>query len=146
MNNTYVTMAVRLSKGCRGLRKEAFPGILFRSMATKKTAEKTGDFAIFQTGGKQYMVKEGDTLKIEKLMGEHKVGDTVAFEDVLLVESGSDTTIGTPFIKGAQVSAEISNISRAKKVTVIKYKAKSNYFKKRGHRQPFFEVKISGIK
>jgi large subunit ribosomal protein L21 len=115
-------------------------------MATKKTAEKTGDFAIFQTGGKQYMVKEGDTLKIEKIKGDHSVGDTVSFEDVLLVESGSDTTVGTPFIKGAKVTASIKKIARAPKVTVIKYKAKSNYFKKRGHKQPFFEVEISSIK
>lgn len=112
-------------------------------MATKETAK---EFAIIQTGGKQYLVSEGDTLKIEKLAGEHKVGDTVSFEDVLLVDNGSDTTIGAPFIKGAKVSGEIKKIARAKKVTVIKYKAKSNYFKKRGHRQPFFEIKISSIK
>jgi len=92
------------------------------------------------------MVSAGDSVKIEKLMGEHKVGDKVSFSDVLLVENGSDTTIGTPFIKGATISAEISKISRAPKVTVIKYKAKSNYYKKRGHKQPFFEVKISSIK
>ncbi|MBY0473383.1 50S ribosomal protein L21 [Patescibacteria group bacterium] len=118
-------------------------------MATKEKAEKTAktsEFAIFQTGGKQYMVSAGDSVKIEKLAGEHKVGDKVSFSDVLLVESGSDTTIGTPFIKGATISAEISKISRAPKVTVIKYKAKSNYYKKRGHKQPFFEVKISSIK
>lgn len=139
------------------LHKKAFLGILFRSMATKEKAEKTAkttstssgqpsEFAIFQTGGKQYMVSAGDSVKIEKLMGEHKVGDKVSFSDVLLVENGSDTTIGTPFIKGASISAEISKISRAPKVTVIKYKAKSNYYKKRGHKQPFFEVKISSIK
>jgi len=104
------------------------------------------EFAIIETGGKQYLVAEGDTLKIEKLMGDHKVGDSVAFDNVLLAQHGEDTTIGTPYIKGAKVSAEISKISRAKKVVVIKYKAKSNYFKKRGHRQPFFEVKISSIK
>lgn len=115
-------------------------------MATKEKAVKTGDFAIFQTGGKQYMVAAGDKVKIEKIKGDHKVGDTVSFDDVLLVESGSDTTIGAPFISGAKVSAEITRIARAPKVTVIKYKAKSNYFKKRGHKQPFFEVKISGIK
>jgi large subunit ribosomal protein L21 len=121
-------------------------GIVPSVMATKEKAAKAKDFAIIETGGKQYMVREGDSVKIEKLMGDHKVGDSVAFDNVLLVESGADTTIGTPFIKGAKVSAEISKISRAKKVTVIKYKAKSNYFKKRGHRQPFFEVKISSIK
>lgn len=115
-------------------------------MATKEKAAKTGDFAIFQTGGKQYMVAAGDKVKIEKIKGDHKVGDTVSFEEVLLVEAGSDTTIGAPFIKGAKISAEITKIARAPKVTVIKYKAKSNYYKKRGHKQPFFEVKISSIK
>lgn len=115
-------------------------------MATKAKASKSEDFAIFQTGGKQYMVSAGDLVKIEKIKGDHKVGDSVDFSDVLLVESGSDTTIGTPFISGAKVSAEITRIARAPKVTVIKYKAKSNYFKKRGHKQPFFEVKISSIK
>lgn len=119
---------------------------MFPSMATKAKAEKNKEFAIIETGGKQYLVSEGDTVKIEKMPGDHKVGGKVAFDNVLLVDNGSDTTIGTPFIQGAKVSAEISKISRAKKVTVIKYKAKSNYFKKRGHRQPFFEVKISSIK
>lgn len=103
------------------------------------------EFAIIQTGGKQYLVEEGATVKIEKLKGDHKVGDSVMFNDVLLVDNGQDTTIGDPFIKGAKVSAEVTKISRAKKVVVIKYKAKSNYFKKRGHRQPFFEVKITKL-
>lgn len=104
------------------------------------------EFAIIETGGKQYMVSEGDTVKIEKISGELKAGDKVTFDKVLVVDNGSDTTIGAPYIKGAQVSAEIQKVGRAKKVTVIKYKAKSNYFKKRGHRQPFFEVKIGAIK
>jgi large subunit ribosomal protein L21 len=104
------------------------------------------EFAIIETGGKQYMVSEGDTLKIEKISGDFKTGDTVTFDKVLMVDNGSDTTIGEPYIKGAKVSATVNKISRAKKVVVIKYKAKSNYFKKRGHRQPFFEVKITGLK
>jgi large subunit ribosomal protein L21 len=113
-------------------------------------ATKTKEFAIIETGGKQYLVSEGDTLKVEKIKGAltdkgygtFAVGDPVVFEKVLLVDNGSDTTIGEPYIKGAKVSAEVQKIARAKKVVVIKYKAKSNYFKKRGHRQPFFEVKI----
>ncbi len=117
-------------------------------MAT--TAKNTKEFAIIQTGGKQYMVAEGDVLKVEKIKGalsndgyaEYKVGDKVVFDNVLMVDNGSDTTIGMPFIDGAKVSAEVTKISRLPKVTVIKYKAKSNYYKKRGHRQPFFEVKI----
>ena len=107
------------------------------------------EFAIIETGGKQYMVSEGDTLKIEKISSKNgedfKAGDSVTFDKVLLVDNGSDTTIGEPYIKGAKVSAEIKRIDRAKKVVVIKYKAKSNYFKKRGHRQPFFEVKITKL-
>jgi large subunit ribosomal protein L21 len=69
-----------------------------------------------------------------------------SFGEVLLSDNGKDaTTIGAPFIEGAKVEAEIVKIGRAAKVTVIKYKAKSNYFKKRGHRQPFFEVKITKL-
>jgi large subunit ribosomal protein L21 len=103
------------------------------------------EFAIIETGGKQYMVSLGDTLKIEKIGGDFKPGDKISFDRVLMVDNGQDTTIGEPYIKGAVVSGEVKKISRAKKVVVIKYKAKSNYFKKRGHRQPFFEVKITKL-
>jgi large subunit ribosomal protein L21 len=103
------------------------------------------DFAIIQTGGKQYLVGEGTTLKIESIKGAHKVGDKLEFADVLLRDNGKETVLGEPFIAGAKVQAEIKKIARAKKVTVIKYKAKSNYFKKRGHRQPFFEVQITKL-
>lgn len=111
------------------------------------TAEIAKEFAIIQTGGKQYLVSEGDVLKIEKIKGpaDYKVGDSIVFDDVLLVDDGSNTTIGAPTIPGAKVSAEIQKIAKAKKVVVIKYKAKSNYFKKRGHRQPYFEVKITRL-
>src|SRR4051812_44945118 len=99
------------------------------------------EFAIIETGGKQYMASVGDKLKIEKISKENgdvfKAGDKVSFDRVLMVDNGSDTTIGEPYIKGAKVDAEIIKIGKAKKVLVIKYKAKSNYFKKRGHRQPF---------
>jgi len=116
-------------------------------MATKEIAK---EFAVIQTGGKQYLVSEGETLKIEKIKGPlsekgygtFNVGDTVVFDEVLLVDNGLDTTIGAPTIPGAKVTAEVQKIGKAPKVTVIKYKAKSNYFKKRGHRQPYFEVKI----
>ena len=110
-----------------------------------KAQEIAKEFAVIQTGGKQYLVSEGDTVKIEKIKGDFKIGDAVVFEDVLLVDDGSNTTIGTPTIPGAKVSAEIQKIAKAPKVTVIKYKAKSNYFKKRGHRQPYFEVKITKL-
>ncbi len=111
------------------------------------------EFAIIETGGKQYLVEEGSTVKIEKLKGPltkdgygtYNVGDKVVFDTVLVVDNGQDTTLGDPYIKGAKVSAEVVRVGRAKKVVVIKYKAKSNYFKKRGHRQPFCEVKITKL-
>jgi len=104
------------------------------------------EFAVIKTGGKQYKVVKGDSIKIEKLSDTAKIGDKIAFEEVLLVDNGKDTTIGTPFIKGAKVEATIEEIGKLPTVTVIHYKQKSRYFKKNGHRQPFFKVKISSIK
>jgi large subunit ribosomal protein L21 len=110
-----------------------------------RQAEGNG-FAIIETGGKQYRVEAGQTIKIEKLKGELKVGDSVSFDKVLLVDNGTDATdIGTPYIAGASVSGDIVEIGCSPKVTVIKYKQKSRYFKKNGHRQPFFKVKINSI-
>ncbi|MCK5059695.1 MAG: 50S ribosomal protein L21 [Candidatus Pacebacteria bacterium] len=104
------------------------------------------EFAVIQTGGKQYPVKVGETLKIEKLSGTHKEGDKITFDKVLLVDNGKDTTIGTPYIDGAKVEATLNKIGRNKKIDVLKYKAKSRYRKLRGHRQPFFSVKIDSIR
>ncbi len=104
------------------------------------------EFAVIQTGGKQYKVKVGDEIKIEKILGDHKEGDKIVFDKVLLVDNGSDTTIGTPYISAAKVSATITKIGRLPKVDVIKYKQKSKYFKKNGHKQPYFQVKIEGLK
>lgn len=105
------------------------------------------EFAVIQTGGKQYCVSAGDLLKIEKLADkDYKEGDKVVFDKVLLVDNGSDTTIGTPFIDKAQVTATITKIGRLPKVDVIKYKQKSKYFKKNGHKQPYFQVKIEALK
>ena len=113
---------------------------------TKKAVVKTSDFAVIKTGGKQYKVAAGDTLKIEKIDGEFNAGDKVTFDEVLLVAQGDKVSVGTPTVEGATVTAEYVQGGRADKITVIKYKAKSRYFKKRGHRQPFTEVKISAIK
>ncbi|MSR71492.1 MAG: 50S ribosomal protein L21 [Candidatus Taylorbacteria bacterium] len=103
------------------------------------------EFAIIETGGKQYKVAKGDTIAIEKLSGEHKEGDAITFDKVLLVDNGKDTTLGTPYITDAKVNGTIAQIGRAPKVTVIHYKQKSRYFKKNGHRQPFFKVKIDSL-
>ncbi|OHA81550.1 MAG: 50S ribosomal protein L21 [Candidatus Yonathbacteria bacterium RIFCSPHIGHO2_01_FULL_51_10] len=115
-------------------------------MTTKKLSKKEGDFAVIKTGGKQYKVVPGQTLKIEKLSDELKAGDAVSFDQVLLVTAGGKVSVGTPTIAGATVKAEYVRGGRADKITVIKYKQKSRYFKKRGHKQPFAEVKISTIK
>ena len=104
------------------------------------------EFAVIQTGGKQYKVSVGDTIKIEKLVGEHKEGDKITFDKVLLVDNGKDTTIGTPFITGAKVEAELVEIGRTKKIIVVKYKPKSRYLIRQGHRQHFFKIKILGIR
>ena len=104
------------------------------------------EFAVIKTGGKQYKVSEGDTVSIEKIKGEYAKGDKLTFDEVLLVDNGKDTTIGTPFIAGAKVAGEIVEIGRARKLLVMKYKQKSRYLKRNGHRQPFFKVKITSIK
>jgi len=120
------------------------PGV---KASTKPLAPRTSLFAVFTTGGKQYRVKAGDKVKIEKLGDGYKEGDKITFDKVLLVDDGaSETTIGTPYIKGAVVNATLEKIARYKTIDVIKYKQKSRYFKKYGHRQPYFEIKIDSIK
>lgn len=104
------------------------------------------EFAVIHTGGKQYKVSVGDSIKVEKLAGDFAAGDKVVFDKVLLVDNGTETTIGTPYINGAKVEAIFEKAGRAKKVTVIRYKQKSRYFKKNGHKQPYAQVKISAIK
>ena len=96
-------------------------------------------FAIIETGGKQYRVQENDFLFVEKL--EAKEGDTVVFDKVLMVND----KIGKPYVKGAKVTAKVEKQGKAKKVIVYKYKAKKNYHKKQGHRQPFTKVQITVI-
>ncbi len=103
-------------------------------------------FAVIQTGGKQYKVAVGDEIAVEKLAGEHKVGDKVTIEEVVLTDDGKATTLGAPFIKGSSVTATISEIGRLDKVLVVRYRQKSRYHKKNGHRQPFMSLKIESIK
>lgn len=103
-------------------------------------------YAVFATGGKQYRVKTGDRVRIEKLSDTNKEGEKLVFDNVLLVDDGESTAkIGTPFVQGASVKATLEKIARYKTIDVIKYKQKSRYFKKYGHRQPYFEVKIDSI-
>ncbi len=99
-------------------------------------------FAVIQTGGKQYKVAKGDVLRVEKL--EAKIGETITFDKVLLV--GADSfKVGTPFVTGASVSATIVREGRGKKLIVYKFRRRKNYRRKNGHRQPFTELKITGV-
>jgi len=100
-------------------------------------------FAVIRTGGKQYLVSPGDKIKIEKLDKEE--GKEVTFTDVLLVEKSNKLEIGTPKVKGAKVLGKILKQDKAKKIIILKYKPKTRYKKKTGHRQPFTEVEILKI-
>ena len=100
-------------------------------------------YAVIMTGGKQYQVKEGDILNVEKLMVE--AGSTVDFDQVLMISGEEGTKIGNPVVEGAKVSAEVIEHGKAKKIVVFKYKAKKGYKKKQGHRQPFTKIKINSI-
>lgn len=102
-------------------------------------------FAVIQTGGKQYKVSKGTTVTIEKMKGDFKKGDKVSFDKVLLVDGDGDVKLGSPTVSGASVDAEIVEIGRARKVLVVKYKQKSRYLRRNGHRQPFFKVKVTSI-
>jgi len=88
------------------------------------------------------VVKAGDSLKVEKLDVDLKQGETLTFDKVLLTSVGGVVTVGTPFIEGASVDASFEEQGRNKKVVVIKYKQKSRYFKKNGHKQPHTKVTI----
>lgn len=99
-------------------------------------------YAIIATGGKQYKVSEGDIIRVEKLGAQ--AGETVVFNQVLVV-SGDDMKVGNPTLADASVSATVMNEGKAKKIVVYKYKRKTGYHKKNGHRQQFTQVKIDKI-
>jgi len=100
--------------------------------------------AIIKTGGKQYIVSPGDEIKIEKIKHK-KQGDEILFDKVLLVQKQKKLEIGTPFIKNAKVTGKILEEGRGKKITILKYKPKTRYKVKKGHRQAYIKVKIGKI-
>jgi large subunit ribosomal protein L21 len=100
-------------------------------------------FAVLETGGKQHKVQPGGVLRVEKL--EAAVGDQVTLDRILAVGDDARTIIGTPYIEGAQVVAQILQQGKAKKIIVFKYNAKKNYRRKNGHRQLFTEIRVKGI-
>lgn len=96
-------------------------------------------FAIIETGGKQYRVQENDVLYIEKLDAEEN--QEIVFDKVLMINN----KVGSPYVKGAKVTAQVEKHGKNRKIIVFKYKAKKNYRKKQGHRQPYTKVKILAI-
>ncbi|MDR2182974.1 MAG: 50S ribosomal protein L21 [Clostridiales bacterium] len=100
-------------------------------------------YAIIETGGKQYNVRVGDAIKVEKL--DANPGEIITFDKVLLVSADGASKIGTPYLEGISVTASVTDQGKAKKVVVYKYKAKKGYRKKKGHRQPFTSLKIETI-
>ena len=110
---------------------------------SKKEREVLFVFAVIQTGGKQYKVNEGDIIFIEKL--ELNEGETVTFDKVMALSTGDDFKVGAPTVEGAKVEATVLKNGKAKKIYVMKYKAKKNEKKKMGHRQPYTKVEILSI-
>ena len=100
-------------------------------------------YAIIETGGKQYKVQNGDQLKVEKLNAE--AGSTVVFDKVLAAGEGADIKVGTPYLDGLTVEAEVIGSGKGDKVVIFKYKAKKDYRKKQGHRQPYTLVEITSV-
>lgn len=100
-------------------------------------------YAVIVTGGKQYRVSEGDTLKVEKLVAE--AGSNVEFDQVLMAGEGESVQVGAPYIDGGKVTAEVVAHGRGKKVEIIKFRRRKHSRKRQGHRQDYTQVRITGI-
>ena len=100
-------------------------------------------YAVIQTGGKQYRVSEGDTVRVEKLGAEE--GASVDLDKVLLVADGDDVKVGAPYVDGGKVTATVKTHGRGKKVKIVKFKRRKHHLKRQGHRQWYTELEITGI-
>jgi large subunit ribosomal protein L21 len=100
-------------------------------------------FAVFESGGKQHRVSEGEVVRLERLDGEP--GDAVEFDKVMLIAEGDDVNVGAPYIDGGKVTAEVVATDRGRKIRVVKFKRRKNYLRRHGHRQWFTDVRIPGI-
>ena len=101
------------------------------------------EYAIVQTGGKQYRVQTGGVVRVESLPGDE--GDLIELDDVLMISRDGAVTLGAPTIPGAKVTAEVVGTGKGKKVIVFKYKAKTRYRRKNGHRQPYTALRVTDI-
>ena len=100
-------------------------------------------YAVIQTGGKQYRVSEGATIKVELLKAEQ--GASVELDKVLMIANGEDVKVGSPYVEGGKVTATVKAHGRAKKVTIIKFRRRKHHMKRQGHRQWFTELEVTGI-
>ena len=100
-------------------------------------------YAVFESGGKQHRVREGERIKLDLLAGD--VGDAVTFDNVLLVHDGEETSVGTPYLEGRKVQAKLLAHGRGKKILVTKFKRRKNYLRRKGHRQDYSLVEIESI-
>jgi large subunit ribosomal protein L21 len=100
-------------------------------------------FAVINTGGKQYRVSEGTVLRVEKLIAD--AGTTVEFGEVLLVGEGDTFKIGKPYLSGAKVTATVQAHGKAGKVRIVKFRRRKHYLRQKTHRQPYTEIKVTGI-
>ena len=100
-------------------------------------------YAVIKTGGKQYRVAQGDTLRVEKLEGAE--GDAVELDKVLMVADGDNIKVGTPYLDGGKVTAKVKSQGRGEKVEIIKFRRRKHHMKRQGHRQSYTELEITGI-
>jgi large subunit ribosomal protein L21 len=100
-------------------------------------------YAVIKTGGKQYRVTEGSTLKVEKLEADE--GASVELDQVLMVADGDDVKIGAPYLEGGKVTATIKQHGRGRKVQIVKFRRRKHHLKRQGHRQAFTELEVTGI-
>ena len=100
-------------------------------------------YAVIMTGGKQYRVREGERLRVERLAAEE--GSEIELDRVLLVGEGDQVTVGRPLVEGGRVAATVRGHGRAKKIDVVKFKRRKNYLRRHGHRQHFTELEIKSI-
>lgn len=100
-------------------------------------------YAVIQTGGKQYRIAEGDTLKVEKIAVE--AGTTVELDKVLMVADGEDIRVGKPYLDGGRVTATVMSHGRSKKIKIIKFRRRKHHLKRQGHRQWFTEIEVTDI-
>ena len=100
-------------------------------------------YAVIATGGKQYRVSEGTVVRVEKL--DVDAGATVEFNQVLLIGEGVDVAIGAPYVTGALVTATVQAHGKADKVRIVKFRRRKHYLRQKGHRQPYTEIKVTGI-